>query len=341
MSATTRKTIAIIGATGNQGSSVARTFLSLPSWHVRCLTRSPTSPAALTLQSLGAEIIQADLSSPSSLTAAFKNLHAIFVNTDFWGQYTSDAEGTKNDSLKSYELEVQHGINAAKAAAEVDTLERFVYSALGPMKRASGGKYPHSWHWESKNAVVEFIESGEVALRGKASFVYLGAYATNAFLVPSLDGDGDVEGGGERYKFVMPMKREARMPIIDPAASTGAFVRALVEDEEPGVKLLAYDSYLTIGEIVELWEKVTGRKAMLESVSTEWMNREMGVPLEVLGGPAFIEEFGYMAGIERWVEPHQLKEKVETKSFEEFLRGRDWAEILGSAKAEMDGIKGS
>lgn len=40
-----KKLLVVIGATGNQGGSVARRFLLDPSYSVRALTRNPTSPA--------------------------------------------------------------------------------------------------------------------------------------------------------------------------------------------------------------------------------------------------------------------------------------------------------
>lgn len=49
MSELNKNIIAIVGATGKQGGSVARTFLSedlFPNWTVRCLTRDPSSEAA-------------------------------------------------------------------------------------------------------------------------------------------------------------------------------------------------------------------------------------------------------------------------------------------------------
>jgi hypothetical protein len=49
MPASNKNIIAIVGATGRQGGSVARTFLSAPQssrWQVHCLTRNPASEAA-------------------------------------------------------------------------------------------------------------------------------------------------------------------------------------------------------------------------------------------------------------------------------------------------------
>lgn len=79
-----KKIIVVIGATGNQGSSVANTFLGLPEWHVRALTRNPSSDASELLAAKGAEVVQGDLAEPSSLAKAFENANAIFLNTDFW-----------------------------------------------------------------------------------------------------------------------------------------------------------------------------------------------------------------------------------------------------------------
>ncbi len=330
--ASSNKIIVVVGATGNQGSSVAKTFLNLPNWHVRCLTRNPSSDAAQALTVLGAEVVKGDLSDITSLSRAFENANAIFLNTDFWETYRGTESQRKGDSEASFAQEVSHGKNAAIAAAGVKSLERFVYSALGPMKRTSKGKYPHSYHWESKAAIVDYIEEEQPELAKKASFIYLGAYTTNAFLVPQLD------PGSGKYTFVLPMKRNSRMPIIDPSSSTGPFVRALIENEEPGKKLLAYDSYLTIGEVVNVWSKASGKDAVLQEVTIDYMNKKLGVPIEVLDGVGYVEEFGYMAGLES-IEPDQLTIKVETKSFEEWLKGRNWEEILGDAKAEFESIK--
>jgi hypothetical protein len=42
--------------------------------------------------------------------------------------------------------------------------------------------------------------------------------------------------------------------------------------------------------------------------------------------------FGYMGGIEGFIEPFQLKKKVPTKSFEEWQKGQDWEEVLDGVK---------
>ncbi|KAK5637128.1 hypothetical protein RRF57_012840 [Xylaria bambusicola] len=128
------------------------------------------------------------------------------------------------------------------------------------MNAASGGKHPTSYHWETKAVIINYIVKEQPELAKKTSFIYMGAYATNAFLSPKPDASGE-------YKALMPCSGRARMPIIDETRSPGLFVRALVEDEAAGVKLLAYDSYLTMEEVVEAWSKVTGKAATVIALS--------------------------------------------------------------------------
>ncbi|KAH7131045.1 hypothetical protein EDB81DRAFT_728019 [Dactylonectria macrodidyma] len=319
------KTIAIVGATGNQGSSVAKTFLNLPNWHVRCLTRRTTSEKAHALKDLGAEVVQADLEDVNSLIEAFKGAHAIFVNTDFWIPYLAalgEGKGRDESSAVGFNTEHKHAKNAAIAASETQTLERYIYSALGPMKAASGGKYSHCYHWDSKAEAVNYIEKEMSELSKRTSYIYLGAYSSNAFLFPQRNKKtGD-------YTLALPAPNTTKFPIIDPEKSTGPFVRALVEDEPAGTKLLAYDSNLTIAEAMGAWTEVTGKKSDFVQLSLEKMHETFDLPYEVLEGPAFLGEYDFCAGLDNVITPEQLKNKVKTTSYPEFLAAQDMGYLL-------------
>ncbi|KAI8623313.1 NAD(P)-binding protein [Xylariaceae sp. FL1651] len=327
MNSNAKKIIAVIGATGNQGSSVARTFSSLPNWHVRAITRQPSSEKAKELANLGCEVVQADLIEQESLYRAFEGAHAIFLNTDFWAPYRASVlagDDPANSSKIAFTTELQHGKNAVIAALGVLTLERFIYSALGPMNAASNGKYPDSYHWEGKAAIVEYIEKEQPELAKKTSTIYIGAYTTNPLLAPKLN-----PTSGE-YSVIIPCSSTTRFPIIDQEKSTGVFVRALVEDEAPGTKLLAYDSYLTVEQAIEAWSRVTGKPAKFIGVTLERMHELTGLPHEVLYAASYLEEFGYMAGVNGFIEPPQLKNRVVTPSYEQWLKTRDMNELLSS-----------
>ncbi|KAJ3528234.1 hypothetical protein NM208_g5202 [Fusarium decemcellulare] len=323
----TPKTIAVVGATGNQGSSVAKTFLSTPGWHVRALTRDPSSKKAQALKDLGAELVQAELEDIDSLTKAFQGAHAIFVNTDFWIPYQAALKAghdSHTSEKRGYDSEVQNAKNAAIAASKTPGLEKYIYSALGPMAEASGGKYPHCHHWETKAAAVKFIERELPELNKKTSYIYLGAYSTNPLLYPKPNKET-----GE-YEMVLPGPKEAIFPIINPETSTGPFVRALVEDEPAGTKLLAYDSRITIGEAVDVWSKVAGKKANYVQKTSQEIHETTGLPLEVLDGPAFMGEYEFTAGVEGVIFPEQLKNPPKTPSYPEFLASKDLEYLLGS-----------
>jgi NAD(P)-dependent dehydrogenase (short-subunit alcohol dehydrogenase family) len=327
--ASIKKVIVIVGATGNQGGSVARTFLNLPNWHVRCIARNPSSEKALALVQLGAEVIQADLSAPETLPSAFANANAIFLNTDFIETYKSlvaSGESPENCSQTAFDKEVFNGKNAVVAAAGVPSLERFVYSSLPSMRDASNGKYTRSFHAESKASIVKYIEAEQPELAKKLSILYAGAYTTNNLLAPTLDPKSG------QYILMTPCSPQAKIAILDPLSATGLFVRALVEDEEIGIKLLAYnnESFLNFTEIVQLWSKVTGKEAQYFQVSADEIHQQLGLPYELLDAVSAIADKGYedMKGV---VKPDQLKNPPKTQTFEAWLRQRDVKELLGDA----------
>lgn len=66
------KTIAVLGATGQQGGGVANVLLKTPGWKVRAITRNPASEKAKALASQGAEVVAANIDDEESLVKAFE-----------------------------------------------------------------------------------------------------------------------------------------------------------------------------------------------------------------------------------------------------------------------------
>src|SRR3954447_20644731 len=77
-------TIAVTGATGDQGGATARALLGA-GHRVRALTRQPESPAAHRLRALGAALRQADFDDRASLDAALAGADALFAVTTPFG----------------------------------------------------------------------------------------------------------------------------------------------------------------------------------------------------------------------------------------------------------------
>jgi hypothetical protein len=76
------KTIAVVGATGSQGSGVVDSLLA-KGYHVRGLTRNVDSAKAKALAARGVEVVAAELDDKQSLVRAFAEAHGVFLVTEY------------------------------------------------------------------------------------------------------------------------------------------------------------------------------------------------------------------------------------------------------------------
>ena len=137
------KTIAVTGASGNQGAAVARRMLA-EGWRVRALTRDPAKPAAQALAAQGAEIVPGDMDRPDELAAAFQGADAVF--------------SIQNDRLPNVGTEgmVRQGhavLDAAKAAG----VRHFIFSSVSGVDRGGGQK-----RFEVKYQVEQYVQASGV-----------------------------------------------------------------------------------------------------------------------------------------------------------------------------------
>jgi uncharacterized protein YbjT (DUF2867 family) len=124
MSASDKKLIAVIGATGQQGGGVVRALQASGQFKVRALSRTPGKH-----RELADEVALADLDRPETLKAAFAEAHSVFVVT------TSGLQGT--DEFKQ--------ATAAVRAAKEAGVAHVIWSTLPDVEAISGGKVdvPH------------------------------------------------------------------------------------------------------------------------------------------------------------------------------------------------------
>ena len=109
MPSNSRKLIAVIGATGQQGGAVVRALQAHGQFKVRALTRNPGKH-----RRLADEVVEADLNRPETLAAAFEGAYGVFLVTNFWEPGT--------DELKQ--------ATAAVRAAKNAGVEHFVWTTL-------------------------------------------------------------------------------------------------------------------------------------------------------------------------------------------------------------------
>jgi len=114
-----KKVIAVIGATGQQGTGVVNALIREGSFKVRAITRSLNK-----YQGKADEVVQGDLIDFESLTNAFKGAHGVFVVTNFW-------EGA--DELAQ--------VNKAVKAAKNANVNHFVWSTLPNVEKISNGQF--------------------------------------------------------------------------------------------------------------------------------------------------------------------------------------------------------
>jgi uncharacterized protein YbjT (DUF2867 family) len=129
-----RGIVAVTGATGRQGSAVARALLA-DGWRVRGLTRDPTSERSRALSVLGAETVLADMEDPAALDRAFAGVHGVY--------------SVQNYQISGLAGEVRQGRNVAEAAKRAD-VQHLVYGSAGTGERGTG-----IGSWESKLEVEQ------------------------------------------------------------------------------------------------------------------------------------------------------------------------------------------
>jgi uncharacterized protein YbjT (DUF2867 family) len=119
----TRKTIAIVGATGAQGGNLLRAIAADGDrqFTARAITRDPSSEKARALAELGVEVVHADLDDPASLERAFAGAYGAYCVTNFWEHF-------------SPEREIVQATNMATAAKAVGT-NHVIWSTLEDMRQ--------------------------------------------------------------------------------------------------------------------------------------------------------------------------------------------------------------
>ena len=135
MNDSNRKLIAVIGATGHQGGSVARALRARGEFRLRALTRNPEK-----YREPADEVVEADLHRPETLKAAFKGAHGVFLVTNFWEAGTDElAQATA-------------AIRAAKDAG----VQHLIWSTLPDVEVISSGKF-HVPHFTGKANVDRLV----------------------------------------------------------------------------------------------------------------------------------------------------------------------------------------
>lgn len=243
----------------------------------------------------------------------------------------------------AYEREVQQGVNVAEAAAAVESLELFIFSALPNAKKHSNGKYTNFYHFDSKVDIVKTVHERFPDLAKRMSLLHLAHYVENwkisRLLAPHKDADGV-------YVFKRTWGPDFKMPFVVASNDTGPYVNALV-DVPPGQNLFAVSEYMSLPDWVKLWGEVLGVKVRYEQLSDDefFESAPAAFKQEFVDNFHYVEDFGYtggdpdiksmeevrlclLVGMVRYTNISQLGIDVPLTSMREYFKGEDWSSVL-------------
>ncbi|PSN59356.1 NAD(P)-binding protein [Corynespora cassiicola Philippines] len=260
------KIIAVTGATGSQGGGVVNVMKNTPGWKVRAITRNPESDAAKKLVAEGIDVIQASFDDEVSLTKAFEGVSAIFAVTNWWEHLFRG-----KTQAESGEIEEEQGMNIARAAAAISTLEHYIWSTTPSAKRVFKGKLITP-HMDYKANVDARIRSELPELAKITSYLYFGYYPQNMAFFPLIK--PIQHPGNGQYIQTLPTKPDAKILLSgDMTVNPGIWVRQILAT---GRK--AYGRYSNVAlekwtfqEMMDVWSEITGKKGVfMETTIDAW-----------------------------------------------------------------------
>jgi uncharacterized protein YbjT (DUF2867 family) len=205
MSTNSKKLIAVIGATGNQGGGVVRALKASGNFRVRALTRNPDQYSGL-----ADEARAVDLNRPETLQSAFEGAYGVFAVTNFWEPGGAD--------------EVAQGAAAVRAAREAG-VEHFVWSTLPNVEEISGGKYdvPHFTNKAKVDAIVS-----------AAGFKYYSFVIAPGFYQNLLGMQGAQRQQDGSMGWTLPIDPKARVTHMGDISELGMIVAGAFSNPDMG-----------------------------------------------------------------------------------------------------------
>src|SRR5260221_3245960 len=282
---TNGKTIAVTGATGNQGAAVTRRMLA-EGWPVRARTRDRAKPAAQALAAQGAEVIPGDMDRPDQLAAAFQDADAVF--------------SVQNNALPNVgiEGELRQGyavLDAAKAAS----VRHFIFSSVGGANRGAGQK-----HSAAKYQIEQRVQASRLPYTILRPSFFMENF--NWFRPYIL-------GGTFQSLGVRPGKAFQMQSVQDIAAF--AALTLTRPQEYLGLTVELASDQLTEAQIAETFTRVIGRPV-------QWVAPQAGSQPpdeEQVALLRFINGEGYTADI-----PALRRAYPDLLTFERYLRRNGW-----------------
>ena len=271
----TKKVLAVFGATGTQGGAVTKHVLNDPElsqkYQIRAITRDVNSKNAKQLK--GVEVVQGDVADRTSLETALTGVHTVFVMTapDF--------------SPDGSDIEYNNAKTIADVAVEKD-VQYIIFSTLPSPSKISGGKYTKVLPFDAKAKAEQYIRGLPVKSAFYAAGYFMENFVTQPFLNPRQASDGT-------WVLTRPTSPKTRQPFIDAVADLGKYVGAILAepDKYEGKTLCAAAAFYDYEEQAAILSKATGKTVVYKQISLEDFKKSL--PLNETFTDIFVDAFGY------------------------------------------------
>jgi len=300
--------ITIVGVLGKQGRSVAKTLLGTKQYRVRGITRRVDSHEAIPLTKQGVELVNISLHTgfKKEFVEAFRGSYGVFMMTP------------NIAPPQTHEFEL--GKELADAAVEAG-VQHLIFSSLENVDKITDGK-KFAPHFTDKARIEDYIRTLPIT----SSFIYMSFFYTNLieFYTPIVQDDVLV--------FPIYLPNDFRAPFVDPLTATGPAILEIFSnpDHYSGKSLPVIGDIISPQEIVDVFIKVTGKRAVYSSAFTqeefldhfpEFRANETLVR-EIIGMSQYAVEYGYF-GKNRDLEwSRQIN--PNTLTWQQFLHSTNW-----------------
>jgi len=259
-----KKTIAVVGATGAQGGGLVRAILADPSggYTARAVTRDAASDKAKALAQQGAEVVAANVDDKASLRRAFDGAHGAFCVTFFWDHFSPEKEQAEARAMA--EAAKDAGVKHVIWSTLEDTRQRVPLSDDRLPTLMGKYKVPH---FDAKGEADAFFRELTPATCLRTSF-----YWDNLIYF----GMGPKPGPDGTLAFTMPMA-DKKLPGIAAEdigrCAYGVFKRADLIGKTVGIA----GEHLTGAQMAAALTKALGKTVVYNAVPPEAF-RKFGFP---------------------------------------------------------------
>ncbi|KAJ5060782.1 hypothetical protein J3E72DRAFT_190104 [Bipolaris maydis] len=314
-----KKLIVIAGATGNQGSAIARGLIKTGDWHIRAVTRNVNGEKAKKLAAEGMEVVQGDYNDEESMRKAFDGAQAIFAVTNWW-----DGLFRGHSLTEAGDIEHAQGIMLAKLASQVNTLEHYIWSTLPNGEKITEGRIPVP-HFDYKARVDDYIKETLPELAAKTTFLMFGFYPSNLAFFSMLKPVPNNAPG--KYVWMLPAPPSTLYPMAgDMSKDPGVWARQILANPKlsHGKYAAVCTEVLSLGEVLATWSEVSGKQGIYVEIKDHILGDLFGVP-----GEEFLTGVKFGVEVPDWW--------VQAKKQGLFLTMED----LGISRDEVSGLRQS